>query len=130
MSPMTHVLIGAVTLLAPMPREPMPDPLARGYLGIVVEQGTLMIKDVEPGTPAAKVGLRSGDVITRVGQLQPDAFDQVVNQICTYRPGTLLEVEVRRGSESHVLMVRLAARPERLGLPPGVTDQMPIPSDR
>lgn len=129
MTSLSQVLIGAVVMMAPMPKEPMPDPLARGYLGIVVESGTLMVKDVEPGTPASKAGLRPGDVIARVGQLQPDAFEQVVTQVCNYRPGTLIEVEVRRGSESVVMTVRLAARPERLGPPPGVMDQFQIPPE-
>ena len=129
MSPLSQVLVGAVVMMAPMPKEPMPDPLARGYLGIVVENGSLMIKDVEPGTPAAKSGLRPGDTIARVGHLQPEVFDQVVTQICGYRPGTMLEIEIRRGDATHVMKVRLAARPERLGLPPSVAEQILIPPE-
>jgi S1-C subfamily serine protease len=130
MSALTQLLLGAVTLAAPMPKEAMPDPLARGYLGIIVEAGTLMIKDVEPSTPAAKAGLRSGDTIARVGTLQPEAFEQVVNLICNYRPGTQIEIEVRRGNDTHTLLVRLAARPEKLGPPPSVMEQLPLAPDQ
>lgn len=116
----TIVMLSGMGLLAPLPAEPLPDPLARGYLGIVVESGTMMIKEVEANSPAAKAGLLPGDVILRVGQLYPDNFEQVVTQVCNFRPGTRIELELRRGEQTVIVKVRLAVRPDRLGPPPGV----------
>ena len=95
---------------APVPPEPPPDPLARGYLGITVQNG-LAIAEVYPGLPASRAGLREGDRIVRVGTLEPQTFEQVVAHICNYRPGTIVELEVARGSERHVVRITLAVRP-------------------
>ncbi|MCE9563342.1 MAG: PDZ domain-containing protein [Planctomycetes bacterium] len=102
--------------LAPIPPEPSPDPMGRGYMGITVQTGALMIESVQPGLPAAKSGLRSGDVLLRVGTLEPREFEQVVSHICSFRPGAVVEIEVQRGSERKTFRVKLASRPPELDL--------------
>lgn len=109
--------------LAPVPREAAPDPLARGYMGITVRTGALTIEKVEPGLPAGKAGLRAGDVITRVGTLEPQLFEQVVSHVCSFRPGAVVEIEVRRGSEKKTFRVKLAARPIEIDHPEYVPGQ-------
>ncbi len=105
-----------VFTLAPVPPEAAPDPMARGYMGITVQTGQLMIENVQPGLPAAKSGLRAGDVLLRVGTLEPRDFDQVVSHICSFRPGAVVEIEVQRGSEKRTFKVKLASRPAELDL--------------
>jgi S1-C subfamily serine protease len=113
----TATLLGSLTFaLAPVPPEIKPDPLARGYMGITVSTGALTIDRVEPGLPAAKSGLRAGDLIVRVGTLEPREFEQVVAHICSFRPGAVVEIEVQRGTERKVFKVKLASRPEELDL--------------
>ena len=43
------------------------------------------------------------------------AFDQVVNHVCSYRPGALVEVEVERAGERKVYKLKLAVRPTSYG---------------
>ena len=102
--------------LAPIPLEPAPDPMARGYMGITVQPGALTIENVQPGLPAAKSGLLAGDVLLRVGTLEPREFEQVVSHICSFRPGAVVEIEVQRGSERKTFKVKLASRPAELDL--------------
>ena len=90
--------------------------MARGYMGITVSTGALTIESTEPGKPAAKAGLRTGDVIVRVGTLEPRDFEQVIAHICSFRPGALVEVEVQRGSERKTFKVKLTTRPAELDL--------------
>jgi len=113
------ILLGGLTTpaRAPVPPEAKPDPLARGYMGITVQTGALVIERVEPNMPAAKAGLRSGDVIVRVGTLQPNAFEQVISHICSFRPGAVVEIEVQRGSERKAMKVKLGTRPIELDMP-------------
>jgi S1-C subfamily serine protease len=103
--------------LAPVPPEPAPDPMARGYMGITVQSGALAIESVQPGMPAAKAGLQGGDVLLRVGTLEPREFDQVVSHICSFRPGAVVEVEVQRGDQRRTFKVKLACRPADLDPP-------------
>ena len=113
--------IGFVALtvgLAPVPADPPPDPHAWGYLGVRVIQGTLRIEHIDPGTPAAKAGLRPNDEFIKVGDLRPATFDEVAERISGLRPGTTLQLEIRRGGKTQALSVRLGVRPEQAGPPP------------
>jgi S1-C subfamily serine protease len=105
-------------VLAPVPPDPPPDPLAKGYLGIYFggsgPNTSLMIDRVEPNQPAAKAGLRGGDVIVRVNHLQPQAIQQVIDHVCAFRPGAVVEVEVKRGTERKAFKIKLGTRPSEL----------------
>src|SRR5436190_7388476 len=110
----TCVLANLMFAKAPVPPEAPPDPMARGYMGITVSTTGLGIERVEPGMPAAKAGLRPGDLIARVGTLEPNNFEQVVSHICSFRPGAIVEIEVQRGTERKTFKVKLASRPPEL----------------
>ena len=118
MSALTASVLGMVMLspvLAPVPPEPPPDPMAKGYLGIWFggsgPNTALAVDRVEPNQPAAKAGLRSGDVIVRVNNLHPQAVQQVIDHVCAFRPGAVIEVEVQRGSERKAFKIKLGTRP-------------------
>lgn len=109
-------LLGSVFLcLAPVPPESPPDPVGKGYMGIWFagsgENGSLAIDRVEAGKPADKAGMRSGDVIVRVGTLTPTGTQQVIDHVTQYRPGATIEVEVKRGNERKTFQMKLVARP-------------------
>jgi S1-C subfamily serine protease len=113
----TSCLLTTLLLVrAPVPPERPPDPLSRGYMGITVQTGAMTIERVEPGLPASKAGLQAGDVILRVGMLEPTNFEQVVAHICSFRPGALIEIEVQRGMERKTFKMKLATRPLELDL--------------
>lgn len=132
----TTMLLGWVMLTptaAPVPADPPPDPLARGYLGATFDTTAssteLTIASVTPGHPAAKAGLQPGDEVIRVGTLEPKSFSQLVAHICSFRPGATVEIEVRRNNERKVMFVTLTARPASID-PPPVTNPMPFGPDR
>jgi S1-C subfamily serine protease len=118
-----------VPVLAPVPPEPPQDPLAKGYLGIWFSTSgaevSLTIDRTEPGQAAAKAGLRAGDRVVRVNSLQPQATQQLIDHVCTFRPGAVIEVEVQRGDERKTFKVKLGTRPldagiNRYPLPPTI----------
>jgi S1-C subfamily serine protease len=124
---MLVILLGTTYTRAPVPPETPPDPMARGYMGITVGNNTLVISGVEPKTPAERAGLRPGDVLLRVGTLQPQNFDQVVAHITSFRPGAMVEIEVQRGTERKTFKVKLASRPPELDRQDYYPEPVPIP---
>ena len=125
---MTALLLGGMTCAAPVPKDLPLDPMARGYMGITVGTGSLTVERVEPKLPADKAGLRSGDMLLRIGTLQPQNFDQVIAHITSFRPGAVVEIEVQRGAEKKTFKVKLACRPADLDLPSRYPGQ-PFPID-
>ena len=110
------------------PGGPPDDPFARGYLGVTIDSSVpdvVAVGSVQADTPAQRAGLRGGDILVRVGSVEPKNYNDVVEHVKSFRPGTALRVEVRRPSldgtppKPLVMTVRLMARPESadLGLP-------------
>ena len=112
------ILLGGLTFdtRAPVPPEAPRGPARPRVMGITVGQG-VAISEVEPKTPAEKAGLKSGDVIVRVGTLEPQTYEQVVAHVLSFRPGAVVEIEVQRGTERKTYKVKLAGRPPELDHP-------------
>jgi len=126
MSELLAAILMAIAVLAPVPADPRPDPLAWGYLGVrFAAQGSVQIGNVEPGTPAAKAGIQPGDDLVKVGNLRARQYEQVVDYISSFRPGTVVKIEVMRNGETKVFTVTLAARPRDID--PPRRDRLPIP---
>lgn len=117
---MSEIAAGLLSTLifvcAPVPAERPPDPLGRGYMGITVQTGAMTIERVEPGLPASRAGIQAGDVIVRVGLLEPSNFEQVVANVTSFRPGAVVEIEVQRGMERKTFKLKLATRPIELDI--------------
>ncbi len=99
--------------------------VTRGYLGIVPQdidaglakqfnlpsQNGALVGDVKSGTPAAKAGLESGDVILSVNDKNiTDAHDLQLT-ISQYSPGTLVTLKVIRNGANKTFKVNLAELP-------------------
>ena len=99
----------------------------RGYLGVYIEDideqkartfgydsgdGVLVV-DPLPDSPAAKAGLKEGDIITQVEGEAVENADELRYKIAGYPPGTDVEVTVFRGGETMSKTITLAQLPER-----------------
>ncbi|MBK7403086.1 MAG: DegQ family serine endoprotease [Phycisphaerales bacterium] len=97
----------------------------RGWLGVSVQlltpelaaslgqdesQGAL-VADVMPDTPAAKAGLESGDIITRVDQQSVDSPRKLMNAVASHQPGEHIKLAVDRDGSSKTVQVVLGERP-------------------
>jgi putative serine protease PepD len=81
------------------------------YLGVAVQGETAKVAQVRTGTPAAKAGLRVGDVITRVNGTRVGSAGDLQGVIGSKRPGTTVSITYTRSGSTHVVRVTLAARP-------------------
>jgi serine protease Do len=80
-------------------------------LGISVPNGVLL-KTVYPGSPAAKAGLKTGDVIFSVDG-QPTNDMQALNyRIATHKPGDVVKLHVHLGRKPDDIKVALSLPPE------------------
>ena len=99
--------------------------VTRGYLGINIQtitpalaesfnlktnQGAL-VADIVPDSPAAKAGLKEGDVVTALnGQRVSDA-NNLKNQVSAFSPGTTLKLEILRDGKAESIAATTAERP-------------------
>lgn len=78
------------------------------------EQGVLIVRVVE-GSPAAKAGLRAGDVVVTIGNKAATNVDTVQQTVESSKIGENLPIEVRRNGQTLDLSVQPAVLPESQG---------------
>jgi S1-C subfamily serine protease len=85
----------------------------RAYLGVTTTAAANGARVVEtaPGAPAARAGLRDGDVIVSVAGDRVAGPAALAEQIERRRPGQRVVVELRRGNENRSIEVVLGTRP-------------------
>ena len=99
---------------APVPKERPQNPFCWAYMGVRLQNGnaeSLQINPPEPGTPSYKAGLQGGDVLLKLGTIEPKTFEDLQRYILGLRPGTVIAVELRRGREILTVRLRLEERP-------------------
>jgi Do/DeqQ family serine protease len=79
-------------------------------LGLAVPTGAL-VADIWPGGPAARAGLRQGDVILSVGGKPAVDAAAVSYAVGSARPGDALRIGIRRGGAEQTLTLRAEAAP-------------------
>ncbi|GAA2549776.1 hypothetical protein GCM10010435_19500 [Winogradskya consettensis] len=67
------------------------------------------LRSVEPAGPAAVAGLKSGDVITKLGGHPLDDGVDLIAMVRKYAPGATVPIEYRRGTTTQTASVTLAA---------------------
>lgn len=112
--------------------------IQRGWLGVTVQNLTdelaskfgtadgALIVEVLKDTPAARAGLKSGDVIIRVGGTPIRSDLDLVSEITSKAAGTEVELTIIRGKKRLTITVTLGKRPKEPGVPttkPSETDQ-------
>src|SRR4051795_7161478 len=89
----------------------------RAYIGVATtapRSGTgARVSSVVPGGPAARAGLRDGDVIVRIGATRVTGTLEVSAAVFAAKPGQRLHVEYRRSGSKRSADVRLTRRPAR-----------------
>jgi regulator of sigma E protease len=82
---------------------------AFALLAFIVGRDPATIDQVEPGSPAASAGLRSGDIIVAIDGERIDEF-QDLQRIVSTSPGVQLDIVVRRGESELAMQLTPRAR--------------------
>ncbi len=107
--------VPANTVSDVIPRLERGETIRRAYLGVstTAASGGAEVQEATAGGPAARAGLRAGDLIVTVAGERIADPDDVAAAIQDRRPGESVEIEVRRDGELRTLDVELTARPEQ-----------------
>jgi putative serine protease PepD len=82
------------------------------YLGVeLAASGNARVASVRANTPAARAGLRAGDVITSLAGKKISSGDELRAAISAHRPGDRVSVGYKRNGTSHTVTLTLATRP-------------------
>lgn len=87
------------------------------FLGLVGEDrdGSPVITQVMPGSPAAKQGFKVGDVLVSADEAKLYQFDELLDVLREKDPGERIALSVKRGEESLEIAAKLSLRPGTQG---------------
>ena len=88
------------------------DPDLQRALGLPSAEGAL-VQDVTPGSPGARAGLRTYDVIVAVDDRPIGGDDALIQMIAARSPGSAATVQVFRDGRALNVTLKLAERPQR-----------------
>jgi serine protease Do len=88
----------------------------RGWLGVGVTQdappgGGVGVDSVDRAGPAARAGLRPGDVVTAVDETGVDSANALIKAVAALPPGRRVSLTLRRGDRSLTIRVTIGRRP-------------------
>jgi serine protease Do len=99
--------------------------VVRSYLGVHIQNLTpslvdsfklknthgALVSDVEPGAPAAKAGLKAGDVITKIDGKPLEDANALTLAVTSMAPGTKVTLEVQRDGDTKEITATTTQRP-------------------
>jgi hypothetical protein len=89
-------------------------PAIRTYLGSIPDydgdEGGVKLSGVSPGSPAARAGLREGDVIVEFAGAKIQNIEDLMGQLSARTPGDEVEIVVLRAGLPQTVKATLAAR--------------------
>src|SRR5690349_5884346 len=101
--------------------------VARGFIGVGLTDVTpalqrslglgntdgALVQDVTPGSPGARAGIRTYDLIVAVDGKAVSSNDQLIQLIASRQPGTVASLQILRDKHPINIPVKLAERPQR-----------------
>jgi putative serine protease PepD len=83
------------------------------YLGVSLSSGssTARVASVRSGTPAARAGLKAGDVVTALDGKAIASSGELESAIGAHKPGDSVSLTYSRNGTTHTVQLKLASRP-------------------
>jgi serine protease Do len=99
--------------------------VTRGYIGATIQSITpdiaeslglpaktgALVADVVPDGPSAHAGLRSGDLVLKVGGHAVTSADDLTRQVALAKAGDSIPLEIRRDGHTQTVTIRSGLRP-------------------
>jgi putative serine protease PepD len=83
------------------------------YVGVSLSSSAsnALIASVRSGTPAARAGLKAGDVVTALDGKSVASSGELESAIGAHEPGDSVSLTYTRNGKSHTVQLELASRP-------------------
>ena len=103
-----------------------------GSLGVLLSKSDdgVVVVGLMPGSPAEQAGLRVGDEIRFVGDDRIQTIPELTQTVGGYKPGTPVELLIRRNGKRQVVEVTLADREAATGRAPTPRGDQPAARGR
>jgi putative serine protease PepD len=93
-------------------------PIQVGYLGVNLAppaggQDGALVQEVVPDSPAAKAGLRAGDLVVGIDGQSVADYGELGARIRAHKPGDKITLKVNRGGNETTITATLSRRPAR-----------------
>ena len=85
--------------------------VSRQFKNVKAKSGAII--EVKRGTPAARAGLKTGDVITAIGSNKIKDSGDLISTLRNYKPGDTVQVKAMRGGNQKTLDVKLGTLPQQ-----------------
>ncbi len=103
--------------------------VTRGWLGVVIQNvnkdladsfglkkaGGILISEVQDDSPASAAGLRQGDVILRLNEIELKNVSDLRNQVALIPPGTTALLQIIRDGREKKVQVTIGQQPTNFG---------------
>ena len=83
---------------------------------VIVRRGYPTVESVDPGSPAVKAGIRSGDVIIAIDGREFRTLDVITPELL--RPGAKVAAKIRRDGVARIVTIHVEPRPDGFETPP------------
>lgn len=114
------LLLGLSAAVAADDRDDRPQNRSRPSVGLMIsplpdnsEQEGVLVRQVAPNSPAAKAGIKKGDVITRVDSREVSDGDTLINVLARHKAGDKLRFHVVRDGQEKDMTVTLGQQSTR-----------------
>ena len=90
-------------------------PVQLAFLGVQLDETTqltgALISGVQTDTPAAKAGLKKGDLVTAMAGTAIATYDDLSRVINNHKPGDTISITFVRDGKKHTVQAKLIIRP-------------------
>jgi len=88
--------------------------VTRGWMGVGLSEknGTVVLSEIYPNTPAYRAGIQNGDVVERVNGVAVADASELVRQVGNMRPGEVVRLRILRDGQPKLIRVTLTERPD------------------
>jgi serine protease Do len=109
------VTVGVISVAArKVPASRTPKSLAAGgYLGVSLEAARkgVLISDIQPGSAAAKAGLKVNDLVVAVAGQSVETIESLQQALLKFKAGDVVAVHIKRSDAERDIQAKLGKRP-------------------